>query len=70
VPREIPIRQGIAILSLVQALTSTAWYVTLVLMVDRAALLLARPPVRRLLTGASAVGLLLLATGLLLAPRR
>jgi threonine/homoserine/homoserine lactone efflux protein len=70
VPREIPIRQGIAILSLVQALTSTAWYVTLVLMVDRAALLLARPSVRRWITGASAVGLLLLATGLLLAPRR
>jgi threonine/homoserine/homoserine lactone efflux protein len=70
VPREIPIWQGIAILGLVQALTSTGWYVTLVMMVDRAAIWLARPPVRRWLTGASAAGLLLLATGLLLVPRR
>jgi threonine/homoserine/homoserine lactone efflux protein len=70
VPRGFPIWQGIAILGFVQALTSTAWYVTLVMMVDRATRLLTRPSVRRWLTGASASGLLLLATGLLLAPRR
>lgn len=70
VPWEIPIGEGIAILGLVQALTSTAWYVTLVFVVHRATRLLARPSVRRGLTVASALGLLALATGLLLAPRR
>lgn len=69
VPRNISIGEGIAVLGLVQALTSTAWYASLVLLVDRAAKLFARPSVRRGLTAASASGLLVLATGLLLAPR-
>lgn len=70
VPRDFPIGEGIAILGLVQAVTSTIWYLTLVVAVHRATLLLARPSVRRGLTLASALGLLALATGLLLAPRR
>lgn len=70
VPRAFPIWEGISILGLVQAITSTSWYVALVFAVHRASLLLSRPSVRRGLTAASAVGLLVLATGLLLAPHR
>jgi threonine/homoserine/homoserine lactone efflux protein len=70
VPREISVWKGIVILGFVQTITSTAWYLTLVVLVNRATILLARPTVRRWLTGASAMGLLLLASGLLLAPRR
>jgi len=70
VPRDFSIGQGIVILGLVQAITSTIWYLTLVVTVHRATLLLARPSVRRGMTLASALGLLALATGLLLAPRR
>jgi threonine/homoserine/homoserine lactone efflux protein len=70
VPRDISVWKGIVILGFVQTITSTAWYLTLVVLVNRATLLVARPPVRRWLTGASAMGLLLLASGLLLAPRR
>jgi threonine/homoserine/homoserine lactone efflux protein len=70
VPSEISVWKGIVILGFVQTITSTAWYLTLVVLVNRATILLARPTVRRWLTGASAMGLLLLASGLLLAPRR
>ena len=70
VPRDFPVGSGIAILGVVQALTSIAWNMSLVIAVDRATRLLARPLVRRWLTLASALGLLLLATGLLLASRR
>ena len=70
VPRDFSLGVGIAILGVVQALTSITWNMSLVFAVDRATRLLARPSVRRWLTLASALGLLLLATGLLLAPRR
>jgi len=70
VPRDFSLGEGIVILGFVQAATSTIWYLTLVVAVDRATLLMARPSVRRGLTLASALGLLALATGLLLAPRR
>ncbi|HUW78619.1 MAG TPA: LysE family translocator [Candidatus Nanopelagicaceae bacterium] len=70
IPRGFSIWQGIVILGLVQAFVSSVWYMLLVLMVDRATALLARATVRRWLTGASAAGLMVLATGLLLAPHR
>lgn len=70
VPSGISVGTGIATLGVVQAITSTSWYMTLVVMVDRASRLLARPPVRRGLTAVSAVGILALAIGLLLASHR
>lgn len=70
VPRTFPLLTGILILAAVQAAVSTGWYFVLVATIDRAAVILARPQVRRWLTGFSAVGLLALAVILLFtAPR-
>jgi threonine/homoserine/homoserine lactone efflux protein len=70
VPRHFALAPGIVILAVVQASVSTLWYSSLVLGVHRAARLLARPRVRRWLTGISATGLLFLALVLLLSSPR
>ena len=70
VPHKFSLGVGIFILSCVQATVSLAWYTTLILAVDRAAVFLARPKVRRVLTGISAAGIVLLAIGLLLSHPR
>jgi threonine/homoserine/homoserine lactone efflux protein len=65
VPKDFSLRSGIFLLALVQAAVSTSWYGLLVSTVDRASVFLARPRVRRTLTGISAAGILFLAVGLL-----
>ena len=65
VPHNFSLGWGIFILSCVQATVSFTWYTALILAVDRAAIFLARPKVRRILTGISAAGIVLLAVGLL-----
>ena len=65
VPKDFTLGLGIFILACVQALVSTAWYTFLISAVDRASLALARPKVRRALTGLSAGGILFLALTLL-----
>jgi len=70
VPRSFSLGEGIILLGVVQAIVSTCWYFSLVASIERASSLLARPAVRRWLTGFSAAGLLLLAGVLLFtAPR-
>jgi threonine/homoserine/homoserine lactone efflux protein len=64
VPSDFSLGWGIFILGVVWAAVSTFWYGLLISGVKRASALLARPKVRRMLTGASAVGLLVLAAGL------
>jgi len=70
VPHKFSLGLGIFILSCVQATVSLSWYTTLILAVDKAAVFLARPRVRRALTGISAAGIILLAVGLLLSHPR
>ena len=65
VPKDFSFSTGILILAVVQATVSTTWYFSLVASVDKASVILARPRVRRWLTGFSAVGLLSLAVILL-----
>ena len=65
VPKNFNLGLGIFLLSIVQALTSTSWYSSLILAVDRASIFLAKPKVRKTLTAISAAGILLLALGLL-----
>lgn len=66
VPGHFSLGLGIFILACVQALVSFSWYTFLILAVDKSAVFLARPKVRRTLTGISAAGIILLAIGLLL----
>ena len=66
VPRHFSLGFGIFILSCVQATVSFIWYSTLILAVDKSAVFLAKPRVRRILTGISSAGMVLLAIGLLL----
>ena len=66
VPKEFNLGLGVFILGWVWALTSMSWYLILIAMVDRASLFLAKPKVRRVLTGFSAAGILFLAIGLAL----
>jgi threonine/homoserine/homoserine lactone efflux protein len=66
VPKDFNLGLGIFILGWVWAFTSMSWYIILIAMVDRASLFLAKPKVRRVLTGLSALGILLLAIGLAL----
>jgi len=65
VPRTFSLSTGIVALCLVQATVSMCWYFLLVSSIDRASVILAKPAVRRWLTGFSAAGLLLLAVVLL-----
>ena len=70
VPHHFTLGLGIFLLSCVQATVSFSWYTFLILAVDKSALFLARPKVRRVLTGISAIGIMLLAVGLLLSHPR
>lgn len=65
VPKHFSLGWGIFLLAIVQALVSTTWYGSLISVVDRASVFLARPKIRRALTGISAAGILVLAVGLL-----
>jgi threonine/homoserine/homoserine lactone efflux protein len=65
VPKHFNLGAGIMILVAVQSIVSTTWYFSLVAAIDKASVILARPRVRRWLTGISAVGLLALAFVLL-----
>ncbi|CAN2187317.1 Amino acid exporter protein, LeuE-type [Candidatus Nanopelagicaceae bacterium] len=70
VPADFNLALGIFLLSIVQALTSSAWYSVVISLVARASVVLARPKVRRALTVFSAVGILFLALTLLLTSPR
>lgn len=65
VPRNFSLGLGIFILACVQASVSFTWYSLLIMAVDKSAVFLARPRVRRTLTGVSSAGMVLLALGLL-----
>jgi len=65
VPKNFNLGVGIMVLVAVQSIVSTTWYFSLVAAIDKASVILARPRVRRWLTGISAVGLLTLAIVLL-----
>jgi threonine/homoserine/homoserine lactone efflux protein len=70
VPRNFSLGIGIFILSFVQATASLSWYGTLIFAVDKAAVYLQKPRVRRALTAISALGILGLALGLLFTKSR
>jgi threonine/homoserine/homoserine lactone efflux protein len=70
VPKNFNLGLGIFILSIVQATASTSWYGSLILAVDKAAIYMQRPGIRRALTAISAIGILGLAIGLLLTKPR
>jgi threonine/homoserine/homoserine lactone efflux protein len=70
VPHKFSLGLGIFLLSLVQASVSSSWYSFLISIVDRSSILLAKPSVRRTLTGISAAGIVLLAIGLLFSKPR
>ena len=70
VPKHFALGTGIFILCLVQATVSFSWYSVLILAVDKSSVFLARPKVRRTLTGISAVGITFLAIALLLTKPR
>ena len=70
VPARFSLGIGIFILSCVQASVSFCWYFFLIQAVDKSAVFLARPKIRRILTGISAVGIIILAIGLLLSHPR
>jgi len=65
VPKNFNLGVGIMVLVAVQSIVSTTWYFSLVAAIDKASVILARPRIRRWLTGFSAVGLLTLAIVLL-----
>ena len=70
VPADFNLGWGIFILSIFWALTSASWYSFLISVIGRATATLAKPRVRRVLTGLSALGILFLAATLLLTSPR
>ncbi len=70
VPKTFSLGLGIFLLACVQATVSTLWYSSLIAVVDRASVYLARPTVRRALTAISALGIMVLAIGLALTSPR
>lgn len=70
VPRTFSLGLGIFVLSCVQSTVSFTWYSVLISAVDKSSVFLARPKVRRALTGISAAGIIVLAIGLLLSKPR
>jgi len=70
IPRDFNLGWGIFLLAIVQAITSASWYSFLIHIIGRATTTLARPKVRRALTGFSAIGILFLAATLLLTSPR
>ncbi len=70
VPHRFSLGLGIFLLACIQSLVSMTWYTFLILAVDKSSVFLARPGVRRTLTGISAGGITVLALGLLLSHPR
>lgn len=70
VPKDFNLGWGIFILACVQSATSMSWYFSLIALVDKSSVFLARPRVRRILTAVSAGGILILALGLALSHPR
>ena len=64
VPKGFSLGLGIFLLSCVQATVSTTWYSSLIMAVDKSSAFLSKPAVRRTLTAISAIGIIVLATGL------
>jgi threonine/homoserine/homoserine lactone efflux protein len=65
VPQHFSLAWGIFILACVQSCVSFSWYTVLILAVHKSSAILQRPSVRKVLTGISAAGIILLAIGLL-----
>ena len=70
VPASFNLGWGIFLLSIIWAFTSASWYSFMISIIGRATTTLAKPQVRRILTGLSALGILFLAVTLLLASPR
>ena len=64
VPKSVSLGEGIFLLSCVQSTVSLTWYASLISAIDKSSVFLAKPVVRRTLTGISAAGILVLAVGL------
>lgn len=69
VPSDLNITLGIIIFGTLWSVISLGWYFTLVALIEKSARLLTQPKVRRWLTAASGVGILLLAIGLAISPQ-
>lgn len=70
VPKNFSLAWGIFVLACVQACVSFSWYTVLILAVHKSARILQRPRVRKTLTAISALGIIVLAVGLLLSSPR
>ena len=70
VPQDFSLGWGIFIFGLIWPLVSTSWYLFLIWTVDKSALYIQRPQVRRVLTAISAIGIMGLAIGLALSSGR
>jgi threonine/homoserine/homoserine lactone efflux protein len=66
VPKSFSLGWGIFLLGFVWAIVSSSWYVFLIRVVDRASSYLTKPKVRKSLTAMSAIGIIVLAIGLLI----
>jgi threonine/homoserine/homoserine lactone efflux protein len=69
VPSGFNLTLGIMIFGLLWSTISMSWYLVLVAIIDKSSRWLSQPQVRRWLTLASGVGILLLAFGLAISPR-
>ena len=69
VPENFNLLLGIMIFGTLWATISMSWYLVLVAIIEKSSRWLSKPLVRRWLTAASGVGILLLAIGLALSPR-
>jgi len=69
VPRNFSLGWGIFIFGCLWPIVSTSWYLILIWSVDKSALLIQKPQVRRILTAISALGIAALAIGLALSSK-
>jgi threonine/homoserine/homoserine lactone efflux protein len=69
VPKGFNLTLGIMIFGLLWTTISMSWYLGLVAVINKSSRWLSQPLVRRWLTAASGIGILLLAVGLALSPR-
>jgi threonine/homoserine/homoserine lactone efflux protein len=69
VPEDFNVLLGIMIFGTLWATISMSWYLVLVAIIEKSSRWLSKPLVRRWLTAASGVGIVLLAIGLALSPR-
>jgi threonine/homoserine/homoserine lactone efflux protein len=70
VPKSFSLGWGIFLLGFVWAIVSSSWYVFLIRVVDLASKYLTKPKVRKTLTAISAIGIIVLAIGLLISHPR